>query len=103
MGIQSTSPEISLEGRDKHATSYLYRHSFPLWSRSYLQIYQRGPVWKPGVQTSSVSYFATTPDASSMATPSASSEHRGVGLSDPAQSAYRRKILGVVDRMRATG
>ena len=28
---------------------------------------------------------------------------RGVGLSDPAQSAYRRKVLEVVDRMRATG
>ena len=28
---------------------------------------------------------------------------RGVGLSDPTQSANRRKILEVIDRMRATG
>jgi hypothetical protein len=32
-----------------------------------------------------------------------SPEPRGVGLSDPTQSTYRRKILEVVDRMRATG
>jgi hypothetical protein len=38
-----------------------------------------------------------------MVTPTAPLEPRGVGLSDPTQSAYRRKILEVVDRMRATG
>jgi len=33
----------------------------------------------------------------------ASPAPRGVGLSDPTQSANRRKILEVIDRMRATG
>jgi len=28
---------------------------------------------------------------------------RGVGLSDPKQSESRRRILGIIDRMRATG
>lgn len=52
---------------------------------------------------SSIDSFATTPDTSSMDVQFTSSEPRGVGLSDPTQSAYRRKILEVVDRMRATG
>ena len=34
---------------------------------------------------------------------STSSGTHGVGLSDPAQSASRRKILEVIYRMRATG
>lgn len=52
---------------------------------------------------SSIGSLAKTAGALSMETPSASPEPRGVGLSDPTQSAYRRKILEVVDRMRATG
>ena len=35
--------------------------------------------------------------------PTASPGPRGVGLSDPTQSASRRKILEVINRMRATG
>ena len=54
---------------------------------------------------SSILSFATTPDLSGMSSTSSAhpQEPRGVGLSDPIQSAYRRKILGIIDRMRATG
>ncbi|KAF9648403.1 hypothetical protein BDM02DRAFT_3187163 [Thelephora ganbajun] len=56
---------------------------------------------------SSISSLATPPSVSSMGGTSTSSSAtpgpRGIGLSDPDQSAYRRKILGVIDRMRATG
>lgn len=33
----------------------------------------------------------------------AATEPHGIGLSDPTQSAYRRRILEIIDRMRATG
>lgn len=56
---------------------------------------------------SSTGSFATTPDLSSMGDmstpPDTTAEPRGVGLSDPVHSADRRKILEIIDRMRATG
>ncbi|KAF9783799.1 P-loop containing nucleoside triphosphate hydrolase protein [Thelephora terrestris] len=53
---------------------------------------------------SSLSSFTTTPDSlMASPTPEPTPEPRGVGLSDPQQSEYRRRILGIIDRMRATG
>ena len=50
-------------------------------------------------RSSTISSFTTTPEQSNMSSP----RPRGVGLSDPEHSAHRRRILGVIDRMRATG
>lgn len=54
-----------------------------------------------GSSVSTISSFTTSPDDLSMS--SGTPEPRGVGLSDPEQSAHRRRILAIIDRMRATG
>ena len=111
--------ELYFMTRGQHAASYLTsRHSFlsgsalicPSIKRPWVEP-RRSMSSKPHrsrtSSVSSITSFATTPDQLSMVdiTPSsnATPEPHGVGLSDPAQSEYRRKILEVVDRMRATG
>ena len=52
---------------------------------------------------SSITSFATTPDSTMSSDEEHTPEPRGIGLSDPQQSEYRRRVLGIIDRMRATG
>jgi len=66
------------------------------------------------MSTSSINSFATTSDSSQVSLGSSSVpmpptptrapvQDRGVGLSDPDQSAGRRKMLELVNRMHNTG
>lgn len=110
--------ELGVATRGEHAAmSYLYRHTFPFglypgtcaykaaWGKSRRLMSTKSHRGRAS-SVSSIGSFATTPD-SELSNMSGGfnnlQEPLGVGLSDPTQSAYRRKILGVIDRMRATG
>jgi len=115
--VRMQRAELEGGARGGHAISHLYRHTSLLgstivcvsirqtWFEAYGGPMSPKPHRSRTSSVSSIGSFATTPDSLSIMGDKhgTSSGPRGVGLSDPTQSASRRRILEIIDRMRATG